>query len=67
MGADAFTLTHDTFGQIFGLSRSGVSIAAGLLQKKRLIHYSRGNLRILDGEGLQVAACECYRILRQGL
>jgi len=67
MRSEAFTLTHDAFGQIFGLSRSGVSAAAGVLQKQKLIHYSRGHLMILDGEGLNAAACECYRTLRQAL
>lgn len=67
MRSEAFTLTHDAFGQIFGLSRSGVSAAAGVLQKQKLIHYSRGHLMILDGEGLDATSCECYRILRQAL
>ncbi|MFN0088185.1 MAG: helix-turn-helix domain-containing protein, partial [Blastocatellia bacterium] len=53
--------------QIFGLSRSGVSLAARALQKKGLIDYSRGHIAILNRDGLDAASCECYRILSQDL
>jgi CRP-like cAMP-binding protein len=65
--SDAFTLTHDAFSQIFGLSRSGVSLAARALQKKGLIDYSRGHIAILNSEGLEDVCCECYRILSRAM
>lgn len=62
---DAFTLTHVTIAQILGISRSGVSSAAGLLQTKGLIRYARGRITILNHKELEASSCECYRIISQ--
>jgi hypothetical protein len=39
---------------------------AGTLQQAGLIHYRRGAIKVLDWLGLEAAACECYRIVRDG-
>ena len=44
--------------------RVGVTKAAGELHQRRLIEYSRGNIRIVDSHGLEVAACSCYQAIR---
>jgi hypothetical protein len=41
-----------------------VTKAAGDLERKGLIDYSRGHIHILDRVGLEAAACSCYRIVR---
>jgi CRP-like cAMP-binding protein len=56
-------LTHEMISLILGVTRPGVTIAAGTLQKLGLIQYMRGRLTIVDRPGLEAAACECYRIV----
>jgi hypothetical protein len=46
-----------------GVSRNGVSLAAGLLQMKGLIRYARGRITLLNPDWLEVSSCERYRIL----
>jgi CRP-like cAMP-binding protein len=59
-GSDDLTLTQEFLAQMLGVRRPSVSIVANTLQKKGLIKYSRGNVRLLDIQGLQKGSCECY-------
>ena len=61
MGSDEFPLTQEFVAMMLGASRPTVTIVASTLQKAGLITYHRGSLRILDGERLEAASCECYR------
>jgi CRP-like cAMP-binding protein len=58
--SDEFLLTQDFLSHMLGVRRVGVTKAAGSLQKRKLISYSRGLIRILDRSGLERAACACY-------
>jgi Mn-dependent DtxR family transcriptional regulator len=57
-------LTHEFLAQMLGTGRATVTLAAGILQRSKLIEYRRGKVEILDRKGLESAACECYQIIR---
>ena len=61
---EEFLLTHEFLAHMLGVRRVGVTNAAGVLQRKKLISYSRGNIRILDRAGLENIACSCYQVLK---
>jgi CRP-like cAMP-binding protein len=53
-------LTQALLARVLGVRRATVNEAAGPLQQRNLISYSRGRIRILDREGLEAASCRCY-------
>jgi CRP-like cAMP-binding protein len=58
--SDQFHLTQETISELLGVRREGVTGAAFALQTRKLIHYKRGNITIIDPRGLQAASCPCY-------
>ncbi len=59
--SNEFQLTQEFLAHMLGVRRVGVTLAARVLQKKKLIRYSRGKLAILNRKGLERIACGCYR------
>ena len=64
MASDEFQITQEFLANMLGARREGVSIAAGDLQRRKLIQYTRGRLRVLDRAGLEATSCGCYEIIR---
>jgi len=58
-------ITHDFLATMLGTDRPSVSEAAGVLQKKKLIEYTRGAVKIVNRKKLENSACECYGVMRQ--
>jgi CRP-like cAMP-binding protein len=61
---DAFMLTQEFLADMLGVRRATVTVAAGLLRQDKLIAYRLGRIQIVNREGLETAACECYAVLR---
>src|SRR5688572_29355387 len=60
--SNQFHVTHEFLAYMLGVRRVGVTSAAIVLQRRKLIRYSRGDLSVLDVRGLERAACPCYAI-----
>jgi DNA-binding FadR family transcriptional regulator len=65
MQSDEFLLTQEFLAMMLGVQRTGVSGAAGALQRAGLIRYRRGIVTILDRRGLRKRACECYGVSKR--
>jgi CRP-like cAMP-binding protein len=62
---DELMLTQEILAGMIGARRPAVSIVLGNLQKAGLIKIERGKITILDREGMEKSACECYRVIRE--
>jgi len=62
--SDQYFLTQEFLANMLGARRTTVTAAAGSMQRRGLIKYSRGLIRIIDSRGLEAAACECYKTVR---
>ena len=58
-------ITHDFVATMMGTDRSTVSLAAAALQKKGIIEYVRGAVKVLNRRKLEKSSCECYDVIRQ--
>lgn len=65
VASDHIGLTQEFLAQMLGVRRASVNAVAGLLQRSGLIRYSRGRITVLDREGLEKGACECYWVIRR--
>ena len=64
-GTDEFPMTHEFLAQMLGVRRATVTVTAGILQKAGFVQFSRGRVAIVDREGLENTACECYAVTRE--
>jgi CRP-like cAMP-binding protein len=65
VGSGALPITHDFIATMMGTDRSTVSVAASMLQKKGIIEYVRGAVKIVNRRKLENTACECYNVIHQ--
>ena len=58
-------ITHDFIATMLGTDRATVSLSASVLQKKGIIDYVRGAVKIVNRRKLEQSACECYDIIQE--
>ena len=61
---DELLLTHELIALTLGVRRAGISGSAADFKNEGLIDYNRGHIQILNRQGLEAKACECYRLIR---
>lgn len=61
VGDVVLPLTQGYLAMMLGVQRTRVTAAAKALQQQGLIDYRRGRITILDRDGIETAACGCYR------
>ena len=60
-------MTQELVASILGVRRESITEAAGRLQQRGLIRYRRGHIAVLDRDGLEGRACECYAVVKTEL
>ncbi|AMN40439.1 Crp/Fnr family transcriptional regulator [Rhodoplanes sp. Z2-YC6860] len=60
-------LTQEFLGQMLGVRRTTVTVAASALEQSGLVEYRRGKIHVLDRPGLEEAACGCYRVVEKNI
>jgi CRP-like cAMP-binding protein len=65
VNSEIVPITHDFLAMMLGTDRSSVTVAAGVLQRKKIIRYTRGAVKIVNRKKLEQFACECYAVVKQ--
>ncbi len=58
-------ITQELIAIMLGVSREGITEAAGNLQRAGLVSYRRGHITVLDRPGLKASTCECYYVVKK--
>jgi CRP-like cAMP-binding protein len=64
IGSNQLRLTHEFISEMLGVRRAGITELSHRFEERKLIAQERGLTRILDGDGLEAASCECYQVIR---
>jgi CRP-like cAMP-binding protein len=57
-------VTQELISIMLGVRRESITAAAGKLQDDGLITYRRGNITVVDRQGLEQYAGECYKVAK---
>ena len=65
LSANHLVMTHELIATMLGVRREGISDAAGKLQKRGVIRYTRGRITVLNRSKLEELSCECYGVVKK--
>ena len=65
--SDSFDVTQEHIANMLGHQRNRITLSARELLQQGLIEYGGGSMKILDRVGLEAAACECYRVVKDSV
>jgi CRP-like cAMP-binding protein len=63
--SDHLPFTQEFLAEMLGVRRTSVTAVARTLQEAGIVRYARGKIEVLDVEGLEDSACECYEAVKQ--
>jgi CRP-like cAMP-binding protein len=58
-------MTQELVASMLGVRREGITQSAGKLQQAGFIRYRRGQMAVLQRNGLEAHACECYSVVKK--
>lgn len=64
LNSNTLVMTQELIAGMLGVRREGVTEAAGKLQARGIISYSRGHITVLDRAHLEKCSCECYGVVK---
>src|SRR3954452_18359903 len=64
-GSDQLPFTQEFLAEMLGVRRTSVTTVARTLQEAGMVKYRRGQIEIIDVEGLLEGACECYEVVKE--
>lgn len=65
--SDTMAMTQEFLAEMLGTRRTTVTLVAGRLQRRGLMEYKRGKMKLLDRAAMEQAACDCYRVTKEAL
>lgn len=58
-------MTHNLISDMLGVRREGVTKAATIMKNLGFIDYHRGNIIVINRDGLESKVCECYQVVKK--
>jgi CRP-like cAMP-binding protein len=63
--SDNIQITQEFLSMMLCVYRPSVSVAARALRRAGIIRMGRGRIAVLDREGLEASACDCYEVVKR--
>jgi Mn-dependent DtxR family transcriptional regulator len=65
MSTSVLVTTQEQIANVMGVRREGITKATAKLESAGLIERARGHITVLDRNGIEDRACECYSVVRK--